>query len=460
MSLDTKYRPKTYADVLGQASTVQILRQYVNSGSGFHQSYLFAGPWGSGKTTLGRILARSLLCAAPVDGAACDSCVSCRSILEGGSSENFFEIDAATNSGKDSIRKIVEEIQYSTFSGKRRIYLFDESHRLSTDALDALLKPMEDTVPGSEDKSLVCIFCTTEPEKMRATILSRCAPAFKIQPVLPEQVGSRLAFVCEQEGIPYNLDALTLIGELTECHIRDALKAVEGVAMLGSVDRSNVAKYLHLDANLAVLDILVAIPSDLPSALDRCSDLLKSSSPATVYEKLVDAAMLAYRASIGAAPIPSYLDRDRVKEVGTYLGPRLLWYANQLASRPGRPTAAMLLCDIAQLHQGAIVPSVSLPQTLLPLPTKVPSTSGKVDDQPRVVDDVYVHPRAVKATNEAVSSSPPPPRTPSLQPLEFFKLVRHRFDELGVTEDVRRSGQNHVGGAGADEGGRTEGNSG
>jgi len=244
VSLDTRYRPRSYADVLGQEGTVQILRQYVRSGAGFHQSYLFAGPWGSGKTTLGRILARSLLCAAPVDGGPCDSCPSCRSILEGGSSENFFEIDAATNSGKDSVRKIVEEIQYSTFSGKRRLYLFDESHRLTLDALDALLKPMEDTVPGGEDKSLVCIFCTTEPEKMRATILSRCAPAFVIKPVVPDQIGSRLAQICDSEGIAYEREALTLIGELTECHIRDALKAVEGVSMLGPVStRTSLATF-------------------------------------------------------------------------------------------------------------------------------------------------------------------------------------------------------------------------
>jgi len=124
MSLDTKYRPTTFNEVLGQSSTIKVLRRFVSSGLGFHQSYLFAGPFGSGKTTLGRILGRLLLCEAPVEGNPCDACSSCRSLLDRGTSDSLIEIDAATNSGKAEIKKIVEEIEYSTFSGRKRIYLF------------------------------------------------------------------------------------------------------------------------------------------------------------------------------------------------------------------------------------------------------------------------------------------------------------------------------------------------
>ncbi len=162
MALDTKYRPRTYGDVLGQDATVSVLRQFIVEGRGFHQSYVFCGQHGSGKTTLGRILARALLCEAPSEGSPCDECLSCRTLLDGDSHECFVELDAATKSGKADLVRILEDVQYSTVSGKRRIYLFDESHRLSKQALDALLKPMEDSAPGSEDKRLVCIFCTTE----------------------------------------------------------------------------------------------------------------------------------------------------------------------------------------------------------------------------------------------------------------------------------------------------------
>lgn len=463
MAFDTKYRPTKYADVLGQETTVQVLRNYIKKGAGFHQSYLFAGPWGSGKTTLGRIHARALMCAAPVEGEACDACLSCRSML-GGSSDTFVEIDAATNSSKESVKRILEEIQFASFSGRHKLYLFDESHRLSSDALDALLKPMEDCVAGTEDKSLVCIFCTTEPERMRATILSRCAPAFVIRPVSPVQIGARLAQVCETEGLAFELEALELIGELTECHIRDALKAIEGVSNLGTIDRTNVAAYLHLDVYTRALDVLELIVSDLPKALEVTEELLTGSSPTTVYERLVRMAMLSYRAGIGPIAVPSYLDRERVKAIGSSLGMKLLTYANRFAMRPGRPTGAMLLCDVAQLNveanapqmvampMGTISPNVSSSSTLKP----DEKTSVKSDEKPATVDGVYLHPRAVKVTDSTTSAKANTP-PPVYQPLEFFKLVRARVREL-ETEKRGRSGQDNLGSSGANQDGGSESN--
>lgn len=456
MSLDTKHRPLTYADVLGQRETIQILKQYVASGAGFHQSYLFAGPFGSGKTTLARVLARALLCSNPVEGEPCDQCVSCRSILDGGTSPDFFEIDAATNSGKDSVRKIVEEVQYSTFSGKRRLYLLDESHQLTKDALDALLKPLEDTVPGTQDKSLVCIFCTTEPERMRNTILSRCAPAFVIRPVAPEQVGERLAMVCEKEGIPYERPALDLIGEITECHIRDALKAVEGVSMLGGVTVSNVAKYLHLDYADTVLEILATLKTDLATSISKTTELLKTMSPITAYEKLADMSMLAYRASLGPVVVPTYLNRDAVEGLGRALGMELLDFAEKLSSRPGRPTSSMLLCDLSQLHRGVRVVLAEVPKTPAAVPT-VSKLDGNVPtpDKPSNVDGVYVQPRAINAKVQDHTPPPAPAPFSSLySPLEFFQLVRRRVVELEQGQDgVGQSGRNNLGDSGAHQAG-------
>lgn len=456
MSLDTRYRPLTYADVLGQRETIQILKQYVASGAGFHQSYLFAGPFGSGKTTLARVLARALLCSKPVEGEPCDQCVSCRSILDGGTSPDFFEIDAATNSGKDSVRRVVEEVQYSTFSGNRRLYLFDEAHQMTKDALDALLKPLEDTVPGSQDKTLVCIFCTTEPERMRNTILSRCAPAFVIRPVAPEVVGERLAMVCDKEGIPYERPALDLIAEITECHIRDALKAVEGVSMLGGVTVLNVAKYLHLDYSDTVLEILATLKTDIATSIAKAAELLKTMSPITAYEKLADMSMLAYRASLGPVVIPTYLDRSAVEALGQTLGDELLDFAEKLSSRPGRPTSSMLLCDLSQLHRGVRVVLAGVPKTPAPTLT-VPKLDGNVptQDKPSNVDGVYVQPRAINANANAGSnttspSGPSSPFSSLYSPLEFFQLVRRRVVELEQGQDgVGQSGRDNLGDSGA-----------
>ena len=174
MSLDTKYRPRTYEDVLGQKDTIKTLKGFISSEAGWRQSYLFAYPYGSGKTTLGRIMARALLCENPVNGEPCDQCNSCKAMLNS-SHDSFIEVDAATNSGKADVKKLLESLNYTSFSGSKKLYLFDEAHQLSKDALDALLKPMEENDKGSFDKRLVCIFATTEPEKMRQTVLSRCS---------------------------------------------------------------------------------------------------------------------------------------------------------------------------------------------------------------------------------------------------------------------------------------------
>lgn len=475
MALDTKYRPVKFDDVIGQDASVKVLRQFVRSGTGFHQSYVFCGFHGSGKTTMGRILARALLCEAPIDGDPCDQCASCTSILERGSSECFTEFDAATNSGKDDIRSIVETLNYDTFSGKRRIYLMDEAHRLSKDALDALLKPMEDTVHGSEDKLLVCIFCTTEPERMRSTIFSRCAPAFVIRRVTPDRIADRLAHVCDREGIPYERDALVLIAEATECHIRDGLKSLEGVSMLGGATADNVRSYLRLNVNAQYLDILASIGTDLPRVLNLAEQVLQSVSPATAYERLAEAAMLAYRVSMNAARPPSYWPREAIDEIGRQHGDHLVGFADTFASRPGNPVAATLSCDLSVLHHNRSgswtakprtvagptpeLPSAPTPQAATPPGTSAPSPAPsvptqEVQQQPRsagtvvpeartapapspasaYVNDggVYIDPRAVGRRPAEHGNNRTSGTVPPMGPAEFSSVLSRLVRETSV----------------------------
>lgn len=470
MSLDTKHRPTGWDDVLGQAATKKVLRRFVASGAGFRQSYLFAGPYGSGKTTVGRILARALLCSNPSpQGDPCDCCDSCRSLLDLGTSLNFTEVDAATNSGVEAMRKITEEIQYATFGGNRRIYLFDESHQLSPSALDAMLKPLEESTPGTEDKKMVCIFCTTEPEKMKATILSRCAPAFVIQPVPPEEIAQRLARICEQEKIEYESPMLQLIAEATECHIRDALKAIEGVSMLGSINEVNVRTYLHLDLNSLYLDILDNMGTDLQVVTGSLRRILERTSPVTCYERLVEVCMMAYQSFLDTAKPASFWDAGRLKAIGQKHGDNLLGFAARLASRPGRPNASMLLCDLGHLHhvggsvfgeQPVLASSIRMQSDCAPIKTLNPpqiiqdqvkttetfnvkstENSGNLKnvDTASVQDGVYVQSLAVGKVGGKTSgvSLGPKPISLELAPSEFCHLLGLRVAEL----DGDRGGQ-------------------
>lgn len=474
MSLDTLYRPRTFDDVLGQEEAVAVLRGFVKSGAGFYQSYVFCGQHGSGKTTMGRILARALLCDVPVNGDPCDQCLSCKSILELGTSECFTEFDAATNSGKDSIKAITSSIQYDTFSGKRRIYVIDESHRLSKDALDSLLKPMEDTVPGGEDKLLVCIFCTTEPEKMRATIFSRCAPAFVIRKVSPEKIAQRLAWVCDKEGIKYEPEALLLIAEAAESHIRDALKSTEGVSQLGDITVDTVTGYLRLNTNPMYLRILGALGSDLPVILDTVTALSELVSPATAYEKLAELAMLAFGAVTAGRKVPAYWKPDIVMEIGKRHSAHLLNIAALLSGRPTRATYAMLSCDLATLHYGRTgeiaLPSesvaLSLPRVQAPMaptvqapildslspavekstpapvePASVPKSEGRVAPVPETksyltTSGVHIDPRGINRRNLA-EPRPQDGVVPPMDAGEFKRSLLRMVGELNA-DGVKR----------------------
>jgi len=464
MAFDTKYRPLTYDEVLGQDATVEVLRQFVREGRGFHQSYVFCGQHGSGKTTLGRILARSLLCENPQEGGPCDSCTSCISILEKGASECFVELDAATKSGKADVAKIVEDIGYATFSGKRCIYLFDEAHRLSKQALDALLKPMEDCVQGVEDKQLVCIFATTEPDKMRSTIFSRCAPAFVIRQVSSKAIGERLAQVCSQEGLEYELPALELIADHSESHIRDALKMVEGVSMVGPVTTAAVSSYLRLDANQLVWDLLQSIKADLPMALLSAKTLSDEVSPSVAYERIAAAALLAYETTLGVGKVPRYWDEEQVAALGSSLGEGLLPIAEVFAAPPRRPTRRSLVLDVARSHHGTGV-FVAAPG----ITPAAPSTQredlslsrvGTVDRRKESAraahttkSGVFVDPRAVGSGTgvgkQPVSRDKPPTINDSsaaLEPHVFQTILQVRLAELR-RQRGRFSGRNNMGGS-------------
>jgi DNA polymerase III subunit gamma/tau len=446
MSLDTKYRPSSFNDVLGQEGSIRVLREYVKTGTGFHQSYLFAGPFGSGKTTLARILARALLCDNVSDkGDPCNVCPSCTDILNNGASANFVEIDAATNSGKQNVKNIVDRLSYSSMNGKKTLYLFDEAHRLTTEALDGLLKPMEDNDAGSENKKLVCIFCTTEPEGMRQTILSRCAPAFIIKQVAPTKIADRLEYVCGEESLPFEREALELIGEVSDCHIRDALKAVEGVSMLGEVNLKNTRDYLQVGKRNALIDVLRYVGENLSKSLTALNLVKEYMSPAICYDYLLDLCMEAIKLEHGVGKVKAFWEKDKIEDLVQARKDYLALIMSHISSKPFKPTFPIIVSDIVFLHNlidnGTLPHQIVLPATATKAgessnpPEQAKKTEG-VDAESLPVpyvnkDKVFVDPRAVRKSAPSTNAKKSLDFTTkeSLGVQEFLRLVGMRMSE-------------------------------
>jgi DNA polymerase III subunit gamma/tau len=259
MGFDTLYRPRRFDEVVGQKHAIALLKRLLERNEACQSSYVFAGLSGSGKTTLARIYARAIVCGDrdPHTMEPCNVCDPCRSILDQASSDCFVELDAANHSGAEAMRQIIESLSYMTLGGSsRKIYLFDEAHRLSTQAQDALLKPMEDVIPQTKDRRMVAFFCTTELEKIRTAIRSR-SHTIKIQTPSVEEIVARLALICTQEGVSYDRDALTLIVEQGRGHIRDMIKTLERVVqMSGDVSREASQEILGVDVHPVLFDAL------------------------------------------------------------------------------------------------------------------------------------------------------------------------------------------------------------
>lgn len=224
--LARKWRPKTFADLVGQEHVVKALRNALDEGR-LHHAYLLTGTRGVGKTTIARILAKSLNCGHAEHGEPCGVCESCMQI-DAGRYVDLLEIDAASNTGIDNIREVLENAQYAPTAGRYKVYIIDEVHMLSKSAFNAMLKTLEE--PPEHVKF---ILATTDPHKVPVTVLSRCLQ-FVLRNMTTQQVADHLAHVLESEKIPYEATALQLIGRAGAGSMRDALSLLDQAIAMGS----------------------------------------------------------------------------------------------------------------------------------------------------------------------------------------------------------------------------------
>lgn len=269
-ALYRKFRPQTFHEVKGQDHIVTTLVNQVRNNRLGH-AYLFCGTRGTGKTTVAKILAKTVNCEHPVDGEPCGECETCRSIQKG-SSLNVIEIDAASNNSVGDIREIIDQVRYSPATGKYKVYIIDEAHMLSTGAFNALLKTLEEP-----PKYVIFILATTEVHKIPITILSRCQ-RYDFHRITADVIKKQLIDLMNQEQIEAEDKALEYIARMADGSMRDAL------SLLDQCIAFNLGKKLTYDATLDVLGTVdVQVYSDI-------FDLIKAQNVPKVMDMIEEIA--------------------------------------------------------------------------------------------------------------------------------------------------------------------------
>ncbi len=354
-ALYRKWRPKSFADVVGQSHITQTLQTQIVEGRTSH-AYLFTGTRGTGKTTCAKILAKAVNCQHPVQGNPCNQCAACLGIDSGGYLD-VLELDAASNNGVDQVRALRDEAAYSPANVQRRVYIVDEVHMLSTAAFNALLKILEE--PPAH---LLFILATTELHKVPATILSRCQ-RFTFKRILPGDVARRLLEVARGESIPLTADGADLLARLADGALRDGLSLLDQCASVdGTIDAQRVLDVLGLAGNLATAKLMESILNrNTTQALTQLHQLYQEGKDVSAVlgelSTLSRDLLLCKTAPGGDALLSGAFDGKTLAQLGAQLPTARLMYLTQtlqsamgtLHQSPNRRTDSELcllrLCD-------------------------------------------------------------------------------------------------------------------
>ena len=336
--LARKWRPRRFTELVGQEHVVRALSNALDTGR-VHHAFLFTGTRGVGKTTIARIFAKSLNCEQGASADPCGECNACRDI-DAGRFIDLLEIDAASNTGVDDVRELIDNAQYMPSRGRVKVYLIDEVHMLSKSAFNALLKTLEE--PPGHVKFLLA---TTDPQKLPVTVLSRCLQ-FNLKRLDLDQIEGQVVKILEAEGIPAEQEAVRQIARAADGSLRDGLSLLdqaiaytggkldqEGVAaMLGTVDRTRVAALLDALAAgdgerlLAEVETLAGFSPDWGSVLDAMAEALHRVQ---VRQLVPGSAVEAEADGLDLDALASALRAEVVQ----------LWYQMALAGRRELPLA-------------------------------------------------------------------------------------------------------------------------
>ena len=323
-ALYRKWRSKTFDEVIGQEHITEILKRQLVSGRLSH-AYLFVGTRGTGKTSCAKILSRAVNCERPENGNPCNECTSCRGI-ESGAILDVLELDAASNNGVDNIRALRDEAIYSPASVKKRVYIIDEVHMLSTAAFNALLKILEEP-----PEHLIFILATTEVHKVPATILSRCQ-RFSFKRISPELIAAWLIEVSGAEGLELSQDAAELLSTLSDGSMRDALSLLDQCASAVSIDLKHVTDTIGLVGNTDTVRLFDAVcDGDVKTALAITDSLYKNGKEmGSILDELTllarDILVVSLIPAGGSGLLSGAFDKNTLSRLKKKAGPERIYF--------------------------------------------------------------------------------------------------------------------------------------
>lgn len=435
-ALYRKWRPQTFDDVVGQSHITDTLKRQVEGGRLSH-AYLFTGTRGTGKTTCAKLLARAVNCEHPVNGNPCNACAACQGI-ENGSILDVLELDAASNNGVDQVRALRDEAVYTPAAVRKRVYIVDEVHMLSTAAFNALLKILEEP-----PVHLMFILATTELHKVPATIKSRCQQ-FSFQRILPGDIAAQLLYVSQREGIDLTQEGAELLARLADGGMRDALslldqcsgaqvaigeqQVLDALGLAGNLETAKLMDHLALyrpEEALEDLSRLYGGGKDVGAVLGELSSLAR------------DLLIRKTAPRAGNALLNGGYDEATMRRLSERIQvPRLTWMLTllqgvlaELPRSNNRRTDAELclirLCDerlddsaqglnarLARVEAqlaGGIPPVVTAPASCVPAEAP-PWDDAPKHPEPPVRQEASAHREAPEPA--AAGSGPEPPRTP------------------------------------------------